>query len=165
MMRFVCLLSTAVLAGCASSGASPAREPTDATAARASSGPIEGTYEYTAILPGQQVQGQLRVLGDTIIVIPNNDYCRPVVGPPSPLVIRYTCNGPGRFESLSLTLDRRNPVQFSKWAASYRVQKQRQVCKRTAIQNGREVCVETGYETYEDTESRSGTLQVRRAAP
>lgn len=156
MTRRVAVVLTALLAGCASSGTTTAREP---------SAPIEGTYDYTATLPGQQVQGRLRVLGDTIIVVPNNDYCQPVLGPPSPLVIRYTCNGPGRFESLSLTLDRRNPVQFSKWAASYRVQKQRQVCRRTAIQNGREVCVETGTETYEDTESRSGTLQVRRASP
>ena len=153
MRRLVAVVSMAVLAGCASSGTTTAREP---------AAPIEGTYDYTAVLPGQQVQGKLQVLGDTIIVVPNNDYCKPFVGPSSALVIRYTCNGPGRFESFSLTLDRRNPAQFSKWAATYRVQKQRQVCRRTAIQNGREVCVETGTETYEDTESRSGTLQVRR---
>jgi hypothetical protein len=155
MTRWAAFLSMAILAACASSGAAPARE---------TSGPVEGTYDYVAMLPGQQVQGQLRVLGDTIIIIPNNDYCRPFQGPPSPLVIRYTCNGPGSFESLSLTLDRRNPVQFSKWAASYRVQKQRQVCRRYVTQpDGRQTCAEWGSEPYEATESRSGSLQVRRA--
>ena len=154
MTRWVAVVSIAVLEGCAISGTPVTHEP---------SAPIGGTYDYTATLPGQHVQGKLRVLGDTIIVVPNNDYCQPVKGPPSPLTISYTCNGPGRFESLSLTLDRRNPVQFSKWAARYRVQKQRQICVRSTIRDGREVCLERGVETYEDTESKSGTLLVRRA--
>jgi len=157
MRRWVTVLSTAFAAGCASSG-------TNATT-RAPTGPIEGTYDYTATLPGQQVTGKLRVLGDTIIVMPTSDYCQPVIGTPSPLVIRYSCNGPGRFESMTLTLDRRNPAQFSKWAANFRVQKQRQVCVRYEMRNGQQVCAQTGYEPYEDIESRSGSLQVRRASP
>ena len=157
MRRRVSLLWMALIAGCASSGGT--------TTAREPSGPIEGTYDYTATLPGQQVTGKLRVLGDTIIVMPTNDYCQPVVETPSPLVIRYTCNGPGRYESMTLTLDRRNPAQFSKWAARFRVQKQRQVCVRYEMRNGQQVCAQTGYEPYEAVESRSGTLQVRRASP
>jgi hypothetical protein len=158
MKRWLTVLSMAAIAGCASSGAST-------TTTSQPVGPVEGTYDYTAPLPGQQVTGQLRVLGDTIIVMPTNDYCQPVLGPPMPLVIRYTCNGPGRYESMTLTLDRRNPVQFSKWAASFRVQKQRQVCVRYEMRSGQQVCAQTGYEPYEDVESRSGTLQVRRASP
>ncbi len=143
------------LAACASSGKTAANmEP---------AGPIEGTYEYIANIPGQQVRGKLRVLGDTMLVEADNDYCRPSTGVPSPLFIRYVCNGPGSFESLGLTLDRRNPVQFSKWYASFRVMKQRQVCTRYAVQpDGRQVCVQSGTETYETSESKSGTLQVRR---
>ena len=152
------VLSMAAVGGCASSG-------TSSTTAREPAGPIEGTYDYIATLPGQQVTGKLRVLGDTIIVMPTNDYCQPVVATPSPLVIRYTCNGPGRYESMTLTLDRRNPAQFSKWAARFRVQKQRQVCVRYEMRNGQQVCAQTGYEPYEDVESRSGSLQVRRASP
>ena len=157
------IVSMALLAGCASSGSTSSGSTT--TAREQSSAPIEGTYDYTATLPGQQVTGKLRVLGDTIIVMPTNDYCQPVIGTPSPLVIRYSCNGPGRFEALTLTLDRRNPAQFSKWAANFRVQKQRQVCVRYELRNGQQVCAQTGYEPYEDIESRSGTLQVRRASP
>ena len=153
--RAALTLLTGWLMACASSGNAPST--------RAPTGPIEGTYDYIANIPGQQVRGKLRVLGDTILVDPQNDYCRPVVGTPSPLSIRYSCNGPGSFESLGLTLDRRNPTQFSKWSASFRVRKQRQVCTRYVVQpDGRQVCAEYGTETYEDVESRSGTLQVRR---
>ena len=158
-MRWLTFLSMAAVGGWASSGTSTT------TTAREPAGSVEGTYDYTAILPGQQVTGKLRVLGDTIMVMPTNDYCQPVTGTPSPLVIRYTCNGPGRFESMTLTLDRRNPAQFSKWAASFRVQKSRQVCIRYEMRSGQQVCAQTGYEPYEDVESRSGTLQVRRASP
>jgi hypothetical protein len=157
MMRWSPLLFFSWLAACASSG--------NTTASRQSAVPIEGIYDYVANISGQQVQGKLRVLGDTIIVEPHSDYCRPVVGAPSPLSIRYTCNGPGSFESLLLTLDRRNPAQFSKWSASFRVRKQRQICTQYAVRDGQQVCVQYGMETYEVTESRSGTLQVRRPPP
>ena len=125
-------------------------------------GPVEGTYNYVANLPGQQVRGKLRIIGDTALVEPDADYCRPTVGTPDPLRIQYTCNGPGSFEQIQLFIDRRSPVQLSKWSATFRVQRRRQVCVRYAIQNGRQVCVETRTETYETTEARSGTLQVRR---
>ena len=101
MRRWLPVLSMAAVAGCASSSASTTTEQP--------AGPIEGTYDYTATLPGQQVIGKLRVVGDTIIVMPTNDYCQPVIGMPSPLVIRYNCNGPGRYESMTLTLDRPDP--------------------------------------------------------
>jgi hypothetical protein len=156
--RWVSAFFGATLAACASGGGG-------AAVARAPAGPIEGTYEYFASIPGQQVRGSLRVGDDTIVVVPDADYCRPVVGTPDPIVIRYTCNGPGRFESLMLTLDRRNPAQFSKWAATFRVQRRREVCAQYAVQGGRQVCVRTETQTYETTESRSGSLQVRRVVP
>lgn len=152
MMRVIAGL--VVLAACGGSrAAAPSREVP---------GPIEGKYEYVASIPGQQIRGLLRVLGDTILVEPFADYCRPLIATPDPVVIRYTCNGPGRFETLVLTLDRRNPMQFSKWAATVRVQKIRQVCARYEIRAGQQVCAKTSMETYETSESRSGSLQVRR---
>lgn len=148
---------SATLAACASGGSG--------AATRESPGPIEGSYEYLANIPGQQVRGALRVIGDTILVNPDADYCQPVAGLRDPVVIRYTCNGPGRFESLLLTFDRRNPAQFSKWSATFRVQRQRDVCAQYEVRGGQQVCVLTKQEMYEVTESRSGTLQVRRASP
>ena len=128
----------------------------------APSGSREGTYEYLANLPSQQVRGTLRVTSDTMVVDPVSDYCRPVIGPPDPLYIKYTCQGTGTFEQLTLTIDRRNPMQLSKWGATFRVTRRREVCTQYATRDGRQVCVQTTTETYETTESRSGNLQVRR---
>ncbi len=143
-----------VLAACASSG--PRAEV-------ASPGtPADGMYDYVANLPGQEVRGRLHVVADTITVEPVSDYCRPTVRAPDPLAFHYSCNGPGTYESMQLRIDRRNPVQLSKWTAAFRVQRQRRVCVRYEVQNGRRVCVQMETETYETTESRSGNLQVRR---
>jgi hypothetical protein len=140
---------------CAGAGGAPEAE----VAVRA---PAEGKYDYIANLPGQQVRGTLSVVGDTIIVDPMADYCRPTVRTPDPLAIHYTCNGPGSFEQIYLRIDRRNPAQLSKWSATYRVQRQRDVCAQYAIRDGRQVCVLTKTEMYETTESRTGNLQVRK---
>jgi hypothetical protein len=147
------LLCVTVLACASASGSRESSAP---------AGPIEGTYEYTANLPGAQVRGTMRVVRDTVLVDPMADYCRPAVGVPDQLAIRYTCNGPGTYEQIQLRIDRRNPVQLSKWSATFRVQRRREVCTLYAVRDGRQVCVQTQTETYETTESRSGTLQVRR---
>jgi len=151
----------AFMVACASSSSTTETSTTTAVAATAS-GSIEGVYDYVANLPGQQVRGQMRVTGDTVIVEPMADYCRPTVGVPDPLAFHYSCNGPGSFESIQLRIDRRNPAQLSKWSARYRVQRQREVCVRYETRGGQQVCVQTQRETYETIESRSGTLQVRR---
>ena len=151
----------AFLLACASSSRTTETSTTTAVAAT-TGGSIEGVYDYVANLPGQQVRGQMRVTGDTVIVEPMADYCRPTVGVPDPLAFHYSCNGPGSFESIQLRIDRRNPAQLSKWSARYRVQRQREVCVRYETRGGQQVCVQTQRETYETQESRSGTLQVRR---
>ena len=155
MMRPVALLFVVPMTvACVSAGANPG--------AASPVGPVEGTYDYIANLPGQQVRGTLQVVGDTVLVDPVADYCRPTIGRPDPLAILYTCNGPGSFEQIQLRIDRRNPAQLSKWTATFRVQRRREVCTQYAVRDGRQVCVQTSTETYETTESRSGTLQVRR---
>ena len=151
----------AILSACASSSSTTQTSTTTAVAAT-STGPVEGVYDYVANLPGQSVRGKLRVIGDTVTVEPMADYCRPTVRTPDPLAIHYSCNGPGSFESIQLRIDRRNPVQLSKWSATYRVQRQREVCVRYETRGGQQVCVQTQRESYETQESRSGTLQVRR---
>lgn len=150
----IVLLALPLLA-CGGSGAATPRTA-------APGGPVEGTYEYMANLPTLQVRGTLRVVGDTVLVDPVSDYCRPLIAPPDPLYIKYTCQGTGPYEQLTLTIDRRNPLQLSKWDATFRVQRRREVCVQYAVRDGRQVCVQRQTETYEATESRSGTLQVRR---
>lgn len=155
MKRLIVIIVATVTGGC--SGAGP--QPQTAVPA----GPIEGTYEYLVALPNQQVRGTLRVTGDTALVDPVSDYCRPTLGPPDPLSIKYTCTGTGTYEQIQLNIDRRNPMQLSKWAATFRVTRRREVCAQYAVRDGRQVCVQTTTETYETTETRNGTLQVRRS--
>lgn len=160
-MRWTTMLTCAALAACASS--SRTTETSTSTAVSAvTTHPVEGVYDYTANLPGQQVRGKLRIIGDTITVEPIADYCRPTVRAPDPLAFHYSCNGPGSYESIQLRIDRRNPVQLSKWSAIYRVRRTRDVCVRYETRAGQQVCVQTRPESYETDESRSGTLQVRR---
>jgi hypothetical protein len=149
----------ALLAACATSGATS--EPAFTTAA-APAARIEGTYHYLANLPGQQIRGKMRIYGDTITVEPMADYCRPTVRASDPLAFHYSCNGAGSFESIQLVIDRRNPVQLSKWSANYRVRKTRSVCIRYEVRAGENVCVRSQQETYDSNESKSGTLQIRR---
>jgi hypothetical protein len=161
MTRSVTPALCVLFLACASSSRTTETTATTAVAATAS-GPVEGEYEYTANLPGQQVRGRMRVAGDTVIVDAMTDYCRPALGVPDPMAIHYTCNGTGNLESILLRIDRRNPVQLSKWTARYRVQRRREVCTQYAVRDGRQVCVQMTTETYEAIEPRSGTLQVRR---
>ena len=161
MTRLLAPLFGALLVACASASSTTETSTTAAVAATAV-GSIEGVYDYVANLPGQQVRGRLRVIGDTVTVEPVGEYCRPTAQPPDPQAFYYSCNGPGSFESLLLRIDRRNPVQLSKWSAVYRVQRQREVCVRYETRGGQQVCVQTERQTYETGESRGGTLQVRR---
>ena len=148
------VVAVAVFLACGGSGAR-----TETATPR---GPIEGTYEYVANLPNQQVRGTLSVTGDTVLVNPISEYCRPVIGPPDPLYIKYTCQGTGTYEQLTLTIDRRNPVQLSKWAATFRVTRRRDVCVQYGTRDGQRVCLQTQTETYEANETKSGNLQIRR---
>jgi hypothetical protein len=150
----VCLvLVTFLVAACGGSGARPET--------LVPVGSVEGAYEYLANLPGQQVRGTLQFIGDTVLVSPAAEYCRPESAH-DPVYIHYSCPGSGSVEGILLRIARRNPLQLSRWSAGLRVQRQRQVCRRYEMRAGRQVCAETGTETYETTESRGGTLLVQR---
>jgi hypothetical protein len=151
MIRTIEALLLAVLVSCASSsGALPNRE---------SAAPIDGAYEYTVNVPGQQVKGTLRIVGDTILVEPLSEYCQPIPGPADPESIRYRCSGPG---SLMLKLHRRDPLRSSTWSGTFGVSKLRQVCTRYGMENDKQVCLQSRQEPFEAKEARSGALRVRR---
>ena len=67
----------------------------------------------------------------------------------------YYCSGTW------LSFDRFNPAQAT-WYASVEIAKRREVCNRYETQNGRQVCVSRGMETYYVYEPRSGGIQVQR---
>lgn len=145
-----------VLLACGGSGTRP-----ESAAPR---GAIDGTYDFVANLPNQQIRGAFSVVGDTVLVNQTSEYCRPVIGPPDPHYIRYTCQGTGTYEQLTLRIDRRNPIHLSRWGATFRVTRRREICVLYGTRDGQRICLQMQTEAYETTESQSGTLQVRRSA-
>lgn len=157
LMKFLlCTLTAATLVACASAGSN--------TVTREAPESVEGTYEFFASIPGNHMRGTLRILADTMLVEAKEAGCVYAAGLPNRQgdqnVFRYGCTG-----GVLLSFDRRNPTQFSKWSASITVQRRREVCVETAVQGGREICVRKGMEPYEDIESRTGIVQLRRATP
>jgi hypothetical protein len=125
-------------------------------------GPQIGTYDYRARIGTYEMRGVMIVLGDTVLVRPESEYCQPVYGMPDQLNFRFECAGTADFEKVFLRIDRRNPVMASKWSATYTTPRQRQVCVRYATDaRGRRVCVEFRVETYTERTTQSGVLSVR----
>lgn len=122
----------------------------------------EGRYEFIASLPRGEVRGTLTVLPDTMYVEPENGFCQASMGAPDQRALRYDCPGLGDADSLYLRLDRRNPRAFSRWFASTRVQRTRQVCVRYVTNSqGQRSCAEYRTETYEEKVRQSGVLRVQ----
>jgi hypothetical protein len=124
-------------------------------------GPVEGTYDIRATVPGQLIRGTLQVVGDTMYFgavegCTSNIRSEPLNHASNAGVFRYACDG------AVLSFDSRNPVRSSRWSATVRQQRRREVCAERAVRNGREVCVRTAIETYEVSESRTGVIQVTR---
>ena len=121
----------------------------------------DGTYGFTANLPDQQFRGKLRVLRDEILVEPTSGTCRPIQS--DSVSIRFGCNGSGRYEQLSIRIDRRSPAEKSSWSASYRVQRKRETCSEYGVVSGQQVCIRYWTEYYDASEGKSGKLTLRKA--
>jgi len=121
-----------------------------------------GTFDYVAHLSRYEMRGVMVVLPDTILVQPEGESCQPVMGPADAQNIRYECVGTADFDNVILRIDRRNPVQWSKWSATVSVRRSRQVCDeyRTNAQ-GQRVCVRYRTEFYTEKVRQSGPLTVR----
>lgn len=154
MSRLSVVVALVGLTACASPGKAPNTSPVNA--------PVEGTYAFTANLPEQQLRGRLRVTGGEIMLEPAAGTCQ--VMRSDSLAVNYSCNGSGRYESISLRIDRHRPSERSTWSASRRVQRTRQVCAEYGMVSGQQVCLRTHTEYYDTTEGHRGRLSVRRAS-
>ena len=155
----VSIVAIMILAACASAN--------NATSTAAAPAPAEGTWAFTASLPGQSAEGELVIEHDTVFV-QNAAYCG--LSYLTPGEVRVVCRSTmamtadSRFQAQPvaiLTFDRRNPTS-STWTMSVPVRRTREVCARTEIRNGREVCVSRKMEPYEVSERRTGRVTVRR---
>ena len=154
MSRLGVVVVLAGLTACASASKAPGTEPVTASA--------DGAYTFTANLPSLQLRGRLRVIGAEVLLEPAAGTCQ-VMGSDS-VAVHFSCSGSGRYENISLRVDRRRPSERSTWSASYRVQRTRQVCAEYGMISGQQVCVRTHTEYYDTTEGHRGRLSVRCAS-
>ena len=154
MSRLSVMVVWAGLSACASSNtSSPNSGPVTAS--------VQGTYAFTANLPEGQLRGRLRIIGSEILLEPASGTCRATDA--DSVAIRFACSGSGRYEHVSLRIDRHKPAEQSTWSASYQVQRTREVCAEYGTVSGQRVCMRTHTEYYDTTEGKRGKLSVRRA--
>jgi hypothetical protein len=162
MNRWLSATTCLTMIACGGSRTAPVSgEPSGPTSSRDVASTVEGTYDFVATVPGQAIRGTLQVAADTMFFAPaegcdSNIRSEPIGHASNGGVLRYACM------SAVLAFDRRNPVRSSKWSATVRQQRRREVCAERAVRNGREVCIRNAIETYEVSESRTGSIQVTR---
>ena len=125
--------------------------------------PVQGTYTFTANLPDQQLRGTFQVAGSRILLDPASGNCRATESSDT-VMVHFLCASSGRYEQLSVRINRRKPAEGSYWSASYRVQRSREVCQEYGVVSGRQVCVRSWTEYYDTSEGKSGKLRVRRTS-
>ena len=155
MSRLGALVAWVGLTACASSSNVA---PNGGTA----SAPVQGTYVFSANLPDQQMRGTLQVMGDRVLLEPASGTCRAIES--TDAVVRFACIGSGRYEQLSLLINRRKPAEGSYWSVSYLVQRSREVCQEYGLVSGRQVCVRSWTEYYDVAQGKTGKLRVRRTS-
>ncbi len=128
----------------------------------------EGVFDYWAEAQRYELRGIVRMTADTVVLEPQTGSCRPAIAPPDRLFARYECAGPSELGRLELRIDRRNPQLSSRWQATLRVQKQRQICAQDAATDaGQRICMRYETQDYEETVTLTGPLRIRprRALP
>lgn len=122
----------------------------------------DGVFDYWADAQRYELRGIVRITADTVLLEPRHGRCRPVLGPPDRQFARYECAGPAELGQLELRIDRNNPQLASKWRATFKVQKQRQICaKDAATDDGQRICMRYETETTEESVTMTGPLRVR----
>ena len=146
------VLASLVLAACASSpkAAPPAVK--------------DGVYEFmTSTGERGELRGRMVYAGEVVSIEPELGICRLDGAFASAERLRYLCDNTQEVEHLALLIDKRYPTTRSAWTGSVRVRRTRTVCVQYATQNGRQVCVRSETQTYEERVTLSGPLTFRPA--
>ena len=157
-MRFALYCALTFIVACAGSGGTRAGNAVPYA-------PAQGTYAFSAGIPGTDASGTLLVTADTFFM-KESQYCGIVQS--SLTEIRVACRGsniagsPGESSFGILKFNRRSPSLSATWEMQISIPRQREVCYRTDVRNGRETCVERKRETYYVSERKSGTVHVQR---
>lgn len=121
-------ISLAALAGCASSASRVAVKPV-----------VEpGVYTVRANAEGVELRGFMQVVADTVTLELERTDCVRDPLDHSTVTLKYRCDPVGDITNIVFYVDRRNPVQSSRWNAETIQRTTRQVCSAVLV-NGREV--------------------------
>jgi hypothetical protein len=149
LRRVFLAVAAAASAACASSGAR--NRPVD-----------DGIYEFTARTGGYgDLIGRLTLLDGEVSLQPMQGQCRVDPSQASVELFYFLCDYSTEIENLSFTIDRRLPLTRSLWRGFVRQTRTRSVCDQYATQNGRQVCVRTRQESYEERARVGGPLTFR----
>lgn len=122
----------------------------------------DGIYEFiTRTGETGELRGKLVVVGGELSMEPDQGICRVDAAYASMERVRFVCDNVSEVEDLALVVDRRFPVTRSMWTGTVRRTRTRQVCVAYATQNGRQVCVRTETQTYEERAAVRGPLTFR----
>ena len=142
-------MTLALAAGCASNGKKVGIRPESV-----------GAYRFTEHAGEDlDLEGIFVVEPDSVSIEATPGPCRYERDRASLLAITYTCG------EVTYVFDRSDPVRKATYSAMARIQKTRQVCARTVVNNqGRTVCAEYRKEVYFVDARRGGTLRPQRMA-
>ncbi|MDZ4675379.1 MAG: hypothetical protein SGI84_13055 [Gemmatimonadota bacterium] len=105
------------------------------------------------------VEGEFTVQADTIIVGVSTGICQPII-PPSTQSYRYRCG------QMTLSFDRRNPLQRASYSVEGTAMETVRVCLRyTTNPNGQTICAAYGQETQQVVRVFGGTIRPIPKSP
>lgn len=116
-----------------------------------------GTFRFSdrvnAAMPMIVVEGEFTVRADTILVEVTTGNCQPVI-PPSTQSYGFRCG------QVSLTFDRRNPLQRATYSVQGTAMEMRRVCVRfVPNSSGQQVCVQYGQESVQVVRNFGGRIR------
>ena len=120
-----------------------------------------GTYTVRATAGDVELKGFMHVIGDTVALTFDRTTCVRDPVDVSNVTLKYRCDPYGDLSDIVFYIDRRDPVQASRWNATTLDRTTRRTCTSTSIVGAREVC------NYQDvptmvTKSVYGQLVVSR---
>ncbi len=116
-----------------------------------------GTYRFTdrvsAASPTIVVEGEFTIQADTIVAGVTLGSCQPMI-PPSTQSFNFRCG------QVSLSFDRRNPLQRATYSVEGTAIELQRVCVRfTVNQSGQQICVQYGNERVQVARNFGGRIR------
>lgn len=125
----------------------------------------DGLYDFVARTGRNDLRGTLLWMSGEVSINAEIGYCRADPMQTDMQTYRYICETGDELRNLVYIIDRRFPLNRSRWRAIVQQTRQRQVCVRYEIRNNQRVCVQYRTESYEVSVPIGGPLTFTRRQP